>query len=240
MFKFLTFKTFCIVLAVLVGLAIIVFCLSRKSNAQERDELRSTVQTQEKIMQSAANEIHTARCGILRTLSIDCLGTGKQCEELTASRQFYMDTYGRMPEAGCKITSSGSFSFIPKAHAEELLVFGTSSAPALVLPSLEPDPYVYDLDKLAQAVSVAETSGCKDGTAQKRMNCFGIMTWKTGTRQPKYYASHAESFQDFKRIWSKYYKKFPDLALAHKWTGSDSPETWLANVCHIYPHPSCS
>ena len=92
-----------------------------------------------------------------------------------------------------------------------------------------------DLDKLAYAVSMAETGGCKDGTALKRHNCFGIMQWdKKGLRSPKWYNTKEESFADFKRIWSKSYKRFPDLALARKWTGNDNPATWLKNVKHYY------
>jgi len=92
-----------------------------------------------------------------------------------------------------------------------------------------------DLDKLAFAVSMAETGGCKDGTAIKRNNCFGIMQWnKAGVRSPKYYKTQADSFADFKKIWSKHYKIFPNTHLAAKWTGNDNPVTWLKNVTHYY------
>lgn len=92
-----------------------------------------------------------------------------------------------------------------------------------------------DLDKLAFAVSMAETGGCKDGTAKKRNNCFGIMQWsKAGVRSPKYFKTQADSFVEFKRIWSKHYKIFPNKALATKWTGNDNPVTWLKNVTHYY------
>lgn len=96
-----------------------------------------------------------------------------------------------------------------------------------------------DLDKLAIAVSVAETGGCKDGTALKRNNCFGIMQWdKQGRRSPKYYKTKEESFVDFKRIWSNpkgWYKgRFPDEFLASKWTGNDNPQSWLKNVKSVY------
>lgn len=96
-------------------------------------------------------------------------------------------------------------------------------------------PDSLDYDKLAFAVSMAETGGCKDGTAKKRNNCFGIMQWnKQGVRSPKYYQTKEEGFADFKRIWKKSYKRFPDTALAAKWTGNDNPETWLHNVKHYY------
>lgn len=91
-----------------------------------------------------------------------------------------------------------------------------------------------DLDKLAYAVSMAETGGCKDGTAIKRNNCFGIMSWPSGKRTPKWYNTQQESFEDFKRIWAKSYKRFPDIVLARKWTGNDKPQQWLKNVTYHY------
>jgi hypothetical protein len=60
------------------------------------------------------------------------------------------------------------------------------------------------------------------------------MTWEKGYREPKWYGSHEESFADFKRIWSTYYKRFPDMALAKKWTGDDNAESWLRNVHAAY------
>lgn len=106
------------------------------------------------------------------------------------------------------------------------------------LPSGDLLPDGTDLNKLADAVAVAETSGCTDGTAIKRKNCFGIMRfWLVNGvrhREPKYYASHAESYADFKRIWRKSYGRFPDRALAVKWTGNDNADTWLANVQRTY------
>lgn len=93
----------------------------------------------------------------------------------------------------------------------------------------------YDLDKLAHAVAFAETGHCTDGTAIKRNNCFGIMSWdKNGNRYPRYFKSHEESFTEFKRIWVKYYGRFPDKKLADKWTGKDKPDSWLQNVTTYY------
>ncbi len=90
-----------------------------------------------------------------------------------------------------------------------------------------------DLDKLSHAVAYAETGHCKDGTAIKRNNCFGIMTWKSGTRSPRVFKTQSDSFVAFKAIWSKSYKRMPDMALAAKWTGNDHATTWL---CHVYTY----
>lgn len=97
----------------------------------------------------------------------------------------------------------------------------------------------YDLDRLAYAVSVAETGNCTTGSAISRNNCFGIMHWaEDGTPLgPKYYASHEESFADFKRIWSSFYGAYPthENGLAKKWTGNQGEATiWLENVNAAY------
>ena len=96
-----------------------------------------------------------------------------------------------------------------------------------------------DLDKLAHAVAVAETSGCTDGTAINRRNCHGIMAWdKNGKRYPRTFASHAESYAAFKKLWAKpsmpYKGQVPDLRLAKIYSGNDSPDTWLCNVHRSY------
>jgi len=91
-----------------------------------------------------------------------------------------------------------------------------------------------DLDKLAYAVAQAETGDCTKGAGVSKNNCFGIMEWSTGTRQLKAYNTKAESYEDFKRIWEKSYKIYPTTAEAKKWTGNDSPETWLFNVNYYY------
>lgn len=91
-----------------------------------------------------------------------------------------------------------------------------------------------DLDKLARAVAVAETSGCTQGSGRSRNNCFGIMHWPGGKRTLISYPSKEASFEHFKDIWSRLYKRFPDRALAAKWTGNDHPDRWLATVEHVY------
>lgn len=93
----------------------------------------------------------------------------------------------------------------------------------------------YDLDKLAKAVALHETGDCtaKLGAATVN-NCFGIMAWSNGQRYFKRYKTKEDSYADFKRIWSSYYQKFPDLKLAKRYSGNDRPYQWLANVKHFY------
>ena len=97
------------------------------------------------------------------------------------------------------------------------------------------------LDKLAKAVSVAETGGCLKGSALSVKNCFGIMEWDArGRRFLKTFKSHQASFTEFKRIWGTYYKKFPNQALANIWVNGDPKLTtegsrqWLLTVIQIY------
>lgn len=95
-----------------------------------------------------------------------------------------------------------------------------------------------DLDKLAHAVAHAETSHCTTGVGATHNNCFGIRYNGKFAR----YATKADSFTDFKRIWMKpkgYYKgEFPTWALADKWTGKDSTADWLEIVNHYYFTPN--
>lgn len=98
-----------------------------------------------------------------------------------------------------------------------------------------------DLDKLAMAVSHAETGGCKTGMALSKNNCFGIMQWsKTGVRSGKAFATHQDSFDEFKKIWSTHYKAFPDQSLADRWVNggkggtTDESRLWLGIVKKYY------
>jgi hypothetical protein len=89
----------------------------------------------------------------------------------------------------------------------------------------------YDLDKLAKAVAKHETNDCKAKVgAAVYNNCFGI---KYNGKFARYKTKQA-SYDDFKRIWSTYYKKFPNHALAKKYSGNDRPQTWLSNVTLFY------
>lgn len=87
-----------------------------------------------------------------------------------------------------------------------------------------------DLNKLAYAVSMQESKGCDSYIARMYNNCFGIRRggkWQAYVRQE-------DSFADFKQLWAKYYKRFPDLALARKYSGDDRAEAWLKNVTYFY------
>lgn len=124
-----------------------------------------------------------------------------------------------------------ALAFLPQVigHAHALSFNPDLSGRTIELPEES-----LDLDKLSKAVAVAETGGCKDGTAKKRNNCHGIMCWPQGKRTPCYFKSQAESHKRFKEIWAKSYKRFPDYNLAKKYTGNDHTETWLRNVTIAY------
>lgn len=101
--------------------------------------------------------------------------------------------------------------------------------------SLDTKWQLYDLDKLAKAVAIAETGDCTKGYGKTKNNCHGIMAWtKTGRRYAKTYESKEASYKDFKRIWSDHYGSFPDYKMARRWTGNDHTGTWLANVKYSY------
>jgi hypothetical protein len=91
----------------------------------------------------------------------------------------------------------------------------------------------YDVKKLCRAIGWHETHNCQDkgpGAAANRNNCVGI---KPGG-QFKSYQTPEDSYQHCEQIWSKNYGRFPDLALARKWSGNDKPQTWLQNVSSYY------
>jgi hypothetical protein len=88
----------------------------------------------------------------------------------------------------------------------------------------------YDLHKLALAVAQHETCGCTCGTGKSYNNCMGIRYKGQFAR----YETKEASLADFERIWTKSYGRFPDLALAKKYSGSDRPENWLRNVTTFY------
>ncbi len=97
-------------------------------------------------------------------------------------------------------------------------------------------PAGYDLDKLARAVAQHETGNCTANVGAARVNnCFGIRAWDAhGRPYFKRYATPEDSYADFKRIWSTYYGRFPDLALARRYSGNDRPGQWLSNVAMFY------
>jgi len=93
-----------------------------------------------------------------------------------------------------------------------------------------------DYHKLAKAISCAETSCGKDGTAVHRNNCCGIMVWdRQGNRHPRYFTRYEDSLKEAAKIWERAYQRFPDLHLATKWTGEpEHAAQWLATVQSVY------
>ena len=99
---------------------------------------------------------------------------------------------------------------------------------------------VFDLDKLAYAVAMAETKNCKSWFGKKYNNCFGIKNWNTVPCRRTWrlrmciFENPQESYKAFKKIWSTHYKRFPDYRLAMIWTGKDRSRTWLYHVNYFY------
>ena len=86
-----------------------------------------------------------------------------------------------------------------------------------------------DYARLAKAIGWAETSNCTTGTA-RYFNCTGI---RRGGRFV-HYKSKEDSYRDTAEIWRNYYKRFPDIKLADKWTNKDRSATWLKTVKQHY------
>jgi len=97
-----------------------------------------------------------------------------------------------------------------------------------------------DLNKLAYAVAMAETANCTKGIGPKTNNCFGIKNGNTapcekiGYNNMCIYEKPEDGYEAFKKIWSVWYKAFPTLNDAHRWTGSDNPAGWLITVTKYY------
>lgn len=95
-----------------------------------------------------------------------------------------------------------------------------------------------DLNKLAYAVGMYETSQCTNPnspTANARNNCHGIMMrTDDGGRTLRTFASTADSAAAFKAIWKGSYGGFPTLAQARTYSGDEMACTWLKNVNRFY------
>lgn len=95
----------------------------------------------------------------------------------------------------------------------------------------------YEVYILSEAVGLHETGMCnehKAPEAHRKNNCWGIMVWNNGVRSLKNYSSIAEGRQDFMRLWSTKYKRFPTMAEAQKYSGNDRAKHWLKNVHYFY------
>ena len=90
------------------------------------------------------------------------------------------------------------------------------------------------LPTLAYAIAWQETHDCRLGYGASHNNCMGIMWWPDGVRTPVKYNSKEDSYNAFYELWKRKYKKFPDIHLAKKWSGSDRSEAWLKNVYYTY------
>lgn len=95
---------------------------------------------------------------------------------------------------------------------------------------LSQPPQPLDMDKLAYAVSVAESSACNSPVAKRTNNCHGLM------RDSRYieFENTAQSYASFKYTWRKSYGRFPDRTLAAKYSSEGAADTWLCNVRRIY------
>lgn len=97
-----------------------------------------------------------------------------------------------------------------------------------------------DYYDLAYAVAMAETGNCKFWFWKEYNNCFWIKNWKTAPCKKVWrvntciYDHPSESYEAFKKIWKKNYKKFPNYELAVIWTGWYTPDIWLNNVKLYY------
>lgn len=120
-----------------------------------------------------------------------------------------------------------------KKQDDKIYTWDIKTAEILELPT-ETSPLSYDIDKLADCVSLAETWRCTKGMWKTRNNCFGIMHRPNGKRQGRNYATKEDSFTHFKQIRQKSYKHYPNLKLATKWTGNDNAQRRLNTVNACY------
>ncbi len=146
-----------------------------------------------------------------------------------------LDTIVAFGMAGSVVYALVLFAwFCPSAQAERLQFAPKVGGYDIKIP-------ISDIDymRVAKAISCAETSCGRDGTAVHRNNCCGVMRfWKDekGNRQraPKYYKKYEDSLHETARIWEEHYKELPNIALAKKWTGNDSPNIWMKNFYVAY------
>lgn len=91
-----------------------------------------------------------------------------------------------------------------------------------------------DLDRLAYAVAVAETSNCTTGTGRSKNNCHGIFGVTNGQYGPRTFQTTDQSFEEFKRLWiTKYGDRFPTLQDAQRYSGGPG-DSWLTRVTIAY------
>lgn len=91
-----------------------------------------------------------------------------------------------------------------------------------------------NIRKLAYAVAMAETQNCTTGTGKSKNNCHGITACGGGRCTFKTYASPAESYADFERIWLRGYgNRFPTREDARRYVNSEAVD-WYRTVTMVY------
>lgn len=98
----------------------------------------------------------------------------------------------------------------------------------------------FDIDRLAYAVSMAETSWFTKWYGVTHLNWQWIKHWNTVKCPwvPKMamckFKTQEESNEAFVKIWWTWYKEFPTLQMAKRWTWDDKAELWLEDVKYYY------
>ncbi len=91
-----------------------------------------------------------------------------------------------------------------------------------------------DIKKLAYAVAIAETENCTTGVGRSKNNCHGITRCTATGCTFRTYASPAESYADFERIWLRAYgDRFPTREDAKRYVDSEAVD-WYRTVTKIY------
>lgn len=84
-----------------------------------------------------------------------------------------------------------------------------------------------------------ETGDGAYGYGKEYNNVHGIKNGNTapcpkiGRNRMCIYEDKSESYEAFKKIWAKWYKKFPDSVLAERYS-QDRSVAWLNNVTKFY------
>lgn len=106
-------------------------------------------------------------------------------------------------------------------------------------------PYKSEIDRLAYAVSMAETGGCKLGYGKMYNNCVGLKNGsiapckKIGKNRMCIYDKPEESIEAWKKVWIVGYGGgFPTKRMAQMYSGNDHSDTWLTNVTYHYRNQS--
>jgi hypothetical protein len=91
----------------------------------------------------------------------------------------------------------------------------------------------YDLDRLAYAISVPETSGCTKGVGASKNNCCSINSSRGFLKM----VTKKAGLRACKRLWKNKYDVLPNVKVAARYTGNPDPSEWLKNVLAAYGKP---